>query len=256
MELLNANNLSMRFGGLVAINDFSMEIYQNEILGLIGPNGAGKTTVYNMLTGFLKPTSGNIFFKKEKITALKPYQIAKKGIVRTFQSLKTFSEISVIENMLISNHLSIKSSFIDIIIKKNKLQKEEKQATETSMEILKLFGLDKKSCEIASKLSYAEQRHLEIARALAAKPKLLLLDEPAAGMNQNESEYLLEKIYKIRNSGVAVMIIEHDMKVIMSISDRIIVLGNGKMLASGTPFEIRNNADVIKAYLGEKFGDA
>jgi branched-chain amino acid transport system ATP-binding protein len=243
----------MQFGGITAVSNFSIEVGKNELMGLIGPNGAGKTTVFNMLTGVYTPTKGNIIFADEDITGMKPYEITKKKASRTFQNVRLFKDLSVIDNVKISLTYQIKLSLFDSIFRTPKFYRVEKEIQERSMEILKIFKLDQKAKEYAKNLPYGEQRRLEIARALAASPKLLLLDEPAAGMNPQETQELMELITWIKEEfKIAILLIEHDMKLVMGICEKILVLDYGKILTVGTPEEVKNNPEVIKAYLGEE----
>lgn len=251
MELLKTDGVSKVFGGLKAVSNFDIEINEGELIGLIGPNGAGKTTVFNLLTGVYQPTTGTIDFAGKSLVGLKPYQITSRGIARTFQNIRLFSELTVLDNVKIAYDSHEKYSLVESVFRLGRYFKEEDEITKKSLELLKIFKLEDKAYEVAKNLPYGAQRRLEIARALATKPKLLLLDEPAAGMNPQETQELMEMIRWIRKEfGLSILLIEHDMSLVMGICERIYVLEYGCIIASGTPEEIQKNPEVIKAYLG------
>ena len=250
-ELLKAENVSEVFGGLKAVSDFNFHINPGELVGLIGPNGAGKTTAFNLFTGVYQPTTGTIMFDGKSIVGLKPYEITQRGIARTFQNIRLFSELTVLENVKIAFHFHVKYGLLESVLRIGRYFREEEQIEAESMKLLKIFHLEDKADEVAKNLPYGAQRRLEIARALAAKPKLLLLDEPAAGMNPQETKELMEMIRWIRQEfGLTVLLIEHDMSLVMGICERIYVLEYGMVIASGTPDVIKNDPEVIRAYLG------
>jgi len=249
--VLKVKNLGIDFGGLTAVNKFNIEIEKHQIVGLIGPNGAGKTTVFNMLTKVYQPTRGEIELNGKNITNLSTVEVNKAGIARTFQNIRLFDKLSVIDNVLIGMHNSIKYNTLEGIIRNNNYKKKEKESYDKAFDLLKIFHLVNDVDTKASSLPYGAQRRLEICRALATNPSLLLLDEPAAGMNPSETMELLTSIKDIRDLfDISVLLIEHDMKFVMGICDMITVLNYGTTLAVGTPVEIKNNKDVIKAYLG------
>lgn len=249
--MLKANKLTIKFGGLVAVSDFSIEIGDKEVVGLIGPNGAGKTTIFNMLTGVYAPTEGSIVYLGEKIDGLKPYVVTSKKLARTFQNIRLFTKMTVMDNVKISYDYRIKYSYFDAIFRTRRFRTVESKMEEEVKDILDTFNLLDKANEKAGNLSYGEQRRLEIARALATNPKLLLLDEPAAGMNPQETIQLAELISSIRDKfDISILLIEHDMKLVMGICDKITVLDYGKKIAEGIPEQIKVDKRVIEAYLG------
>jgi len=250
--VLELNNITKNFGGITALTDVSFKINDGEIFGLIGPNGAGKATMFNIITNMYLPTSGEIRFLGENISGTKPHKITDKGICRTFQNIRLFSQMTVLENVLVGGHCRIKSGVISSVIRTKSQRKEEEFIRETATELLELVGLSSYKEVVAENLAYGQQRRLEIARALASNPKLLLLDEPAAGMNETETEDLFDLIKKVQKRGITVLLIEHDMPFVMKLCDRITVLNFGKKLAEGTPQEIQNDKDVIEAYLGSE----
>jgi len=251
MALLDMSQVTMRFGGLTAVKDLNLELNPGEIIGLIGPNGAGKTTVFNMITGVYKPTIGTIRFNGKEISGMRPDMITQQGIARTFQNIRLFKELTVLENVLIANHLHIASNFMEAILKLPRYRREEAAMREKSLKLLDRVGLLEHQNDKASSLPYGLQRRLEIARALATEPKLLLLDEPAAGMNPKEAADLTVFIKEIREEfDLTILLIEHHMDVVMTICDRLYVLVYGTMIASGEPAEIQSNQQVIEAYLG------
>lgn len=256
MEVLKVEGLTKNFGGLTAVSNVNLAINEKELIGLIGPNGAGKTTLFNLLTGVYEPSYGKIELlvngKLKSIGSKKPYVINSLGIARTFQNIRLFKELSVIDNVKIAMHNSIKYSFIASIFRLGSYYQEEKRVDEEAMKLLKVIGLEQKRDELAKNLPYGEQRKLEIARALATNPKILFLDEPAAGMNPQETSELTKLIHDLKdNFDLTIVLIEHDMSLVMSICERIYVLDYGKCIASGSPSEIKSNKKVIEAYLGE-----
>lgn len=259
MSVLKVDDISILFGGLKAVINFNLALEQGELVGLIGPNGAGKTTIFNMLTGVYVPTSGDIFLngkkKNEPISIInkKPYQITQMGIGRTFQNIRLFKELSVLDNVRIAHHFNVTYNAFDGIFRTPAFFKEEQNITDKSLELLRIFNIDQKANVLSKNLPYGEQRKLEIARALATEPKLLLLDEPAAGMNPNETQDLMKLIISVKDQfKLTILLIEHDMNLVMGICQRIIVLDYGQMIAEGTPAQISKNPRVIKAYLGEE----
>lgn len=252
-ELLKVDNVSMIFGGLRAVSNLSMYINKGELIGLIGPNGAGKTTAFNMITGVYTPSEGDVYFNGVKSSGKKSYQVTQLGMARTFQNIRLFSELSVIDNVKIAYNMHVTYNLVDAIIRDKKYLNEEDFITQKAMDLLKIFHLEGEANEVAKNLPYGKQRRLEIARALATEPKLLLLDEPAAGMNPQETHELMEMIRWIRDKfDLSILLIEHDMSLVMGVCERIYVLEYGMKIAEGTPEEIKNNSRVIEAYLGEE----
>ena len=252
MSLLKTTNLGISFGGLRAVDDVNIEIKDGELVGLIGPNGAGKTTIFNLLTGVYKPTDGDISINQVSINKKTTPQIVALGVARTFQNIRLFKELSVLDNVKMALNSSMNYNTFDAIFRLPKFWKEEKEVTDKALDLLDIFDMAEMANITAGNLSYGQQRKLEIARALATNPKLLLLDEPAAGMNPNETKELMNTISFIRNKfKIAILLIEHDMDLVMGICERLYVLNFGKFIASGLPEEIQTNTDVIAAYLGE-----
>ncbi|MGM3173765.1 high-affinity branched-chain amino acid ABC transporter ATP-binding protein LivG [Dickeya lacustris] len=250
--LLSVRGLMMRFGGLLAVNNVELDLHQGEIVSLIGPNGAGKTTVFNCLTGFYRPTGGTIVLRSQHLEGLPGQQIARMGVVRTFQHVRLFREMTVIENLLVAQHQHLKSGVFAGLLKTPAFRRAEADAQQRAAVWLERVGLLELANRQAGNLAYGQQRRLEIARCMVTRPELLMLDEPAAGLNPKETDELNALILDLRdNHRVSVLLIEHDMKLVMGISDRIYVVNQGTPLANGTPAEIRNNPDVIRAYLGE-----
>ena len=252
MALFEAKAVKKRFGGLVAVNEVSLSVDERSIVSVIGPNGAGKTTFFNIVTGIYEPDEGTITLGGQSLVGLRPDQIAAFGITRTFQNIRLFNNMTVLENVLVGMHTRLHASIWQIVLHGPGFRREERKATERGLELLEFVGLQHRADDLARSLAYGEQRRLEIGRALASEPKLILLDEPAAGMNPQETEDATDLILRLRDQlGITVVLIEHDMSLVMEISERIAVLDYGRMIAEGTPLEVRHNPRVIEAYLGQ-----
>lgn len=250
--LLKATDVTMQFGGLKAVDSVNMEIQAGQIYALIGPNGAGKTTFFNVVSGIYVPTHGTVELDGVDITKLKAHQITEKGIARTFQNILLFDQLSALENIMVGRHCRTKSSVLGTIFHSPKMKREEEICYRKSLEALEFVGMADAANVLAASLPYGRKRILEIARALASEPKIIMLDEPCAGMNSTETEELRQTIYKIRDRGVTILLVEHDMKFVMGVADRITVLDHGMRIAEGVPEEIKQNPLVIEAYLGKE----
>jgi len=248
MALLETRSVTKRFGGLVAVHDFSFRVEEGAIHGLIGPNGAGKSTAFNVISGFYRPSSGQVIYADEDISGMTPHDIAARGLIRSFQGASVYNEFSVFDNVLAACHLQARASFLRTVLGLNR--DKERDAHERSRELLKLFHLDDRAEERAANLPHGLQRRLSVAVALAARPRLLMLDEPFTGMNASETQDMMALVREVRNRGTTVMLVEHDMQAVMGMCDTVTVLNFGQLLAEGDPQQIRNKPEVIEAYLG------
>lgn len=255
-EILKVKGLRKEFGGIVALQGVNFSLESKHIKAIIGPNGAGKTTIFNIISGVYSPTGGKIWFKGERIDSLKPHLLAKRGISRTFQNVQIFGNMSVVENVMVGCHPWSRSEFLACIFRSKRAKVEEKRIYSRAMQLLEFVGLQDKANTPASNLTFHQQRLVEIARALATGPELILLDEPVAGLNTKETRQMGELICRIRDMGISILLVEHDMDLVMEISHEIVVLNSGKVIAEGSPREIQNNEKVIAAYLGEEEGFA
>lgn len=255
-SILKCDNISISFGGLKAVNGFNLDVKERDLIGLIGPNGAGKTTVFNMLSGVYEPSEGSIYLDGENITGLPVHKLSQKGIARTFQNIRLFDYLSVVDNVKLAMNKDMRYKIFDGMLRLNNYWKEEKEATRKALEILNILGLAAYANDSAGNLSYGAQRKLEIARAIATNPKLLLLDEPAAGMNAIETESLMDTIRMIRDKfDISIVLIEHDMKLVLGICEKLYVLNHGIVIAKGNPQEVVKEDDVVSAYLGMGYGE-
>lgn len=251
-SILQVERLEKKFGGVMAIDGVDFQVNPRQIKAIIGPNGAGKTTLFNLISGIYPPTSGTIRFKQRNINGLKPYVIAEKGVSRTFQNVQVFQNMSVLENVMVGRHCRTRSELFAAIANLRKVRVEEKRIQEYSLEMIHFVGLEAKRDEAASNLTFQQQKLLEFSRALATEPELLLLDEPVAGLSVPEAEKMAQLIYRIQESGITILLVEHDMGLVMEVSDEVVVLNYGRVIAQGTPGEVQNDEAVIAVYLGER----
>ncbi len=249
-DILTTESLSVEFGGLKALSGVSVRVAEGEILSIIGPNGAGKTTFFNAITGVCQPSGGEVRLRGERITGLAPHEIARRGMARSFQNLKPFAEMSVMENVLVGREIHFRASLLACVLKSAACRADEQSHLRKARELVAFVGLERRRNTLARDLTYGEQKMLEIGRALALEPRLLLLDEPVAGMNPTETGFVMELVQRIKGEGITVLIIEHDMRMVMGISERTYVLDHGELIAEGTPDHVRSNPQVIEAYLG------